>query len=840
MRGFAIDGEALQFLMRFHEQRSAGSFVGAARFHSDEAIFDEVGPPDAVLGGDIIQRVHEIDGAEFRAVDRNRRAGFKSDFDFFGFVRSFLRGNDPLPHCFVRRVRGILELATFVAEVPDVTIAAVDIFFALLDGNVVLLRVSNGIFAGIDVPLAPRSNNLHVGSNGFVRQFESDLVVAFAGAAVREAVGTELERNFRLALGDDRARHRSAEQIRVLVDGAGAQSRPNIITHKFFAQIFDVRGRSARGKRFLARGFEIFLLADVADHGDDFATVVFLEPGNDDGGVQAAGVGEDNFFRLNQFLFHDSSLAYKYCQAGAPAAAGAPTKETSRAALENIASLEQSMQDGFLHVHAVFGLIEDDRLRTVEDFRGDFQAAVRRKTVHEYGVRRGERHQLGVDLIRLEHGVSHLPLGLKSHAGPGIGVDAHRAVHRFARVGQQLDFGFRFARHAFAIGDNFRQRCVFRGRSYAQVNAEASGKINQRVANIVAITDVGKFEAAKRAEFFFEGEKIRERLARMKLVGERIDHRNARVGGHFFEDTLLVNASDDAMHPALEVARDIGDGLARAERRGRLCVVKEDDGATHALNADIEGDTRAERGLLKNQGDEFSLERGRVADRAGLDIRGELEQFARVRGAPLRSGEEIIRQGNGRYESGGCHFSFHLAVAWATRFESAAFAESGAEACCGVVARTSSKSLRNSRTCARVMMKGGSRRNVKSWVQLISKARCMAQLTRGPPSMESSTPIIKPSTRISRMKSNLAASFVRPSRNSSPRARIFSSSFSSSRVLRNSMATAQASGPPPNVVPCIPGETREATSLVVRIAPRGSPAARGLAIKTMSGLEVNF
>src|SRR5204863_9438765 len=85
--------------------------------------------------------------------------------------------------------------------------------------------------------------------------------------------------------------------------------------------------------------------------------------------------------------------------------------------------------------------------------------------------------------------------------------------------------------------------------------------------------------------------------------------------------------------------------------------------------------------------------------------------------------------------------------------------------------------------------------------------------------------IIRPSLRISRMKPNFAASFISPSRNSAPRARIFSRSFSSSTILRNSRATAQASGPPPKVVPCIPGETREATASVVRIAPSGSPAA---------------
>src|SRR5260370_32277865 len=66
----------------------------------------------------------------------------------------------------------------------------------------------------------------------------------------------------------------------------------------------------------------------------------------------------------------------------------------------------------------------------------------------------------------------------------------------------------------------------------------------------------------------------------------------------------------------------------------------------------------------------------------------------------------------------------------------------------------------------------------------------MASLTKGPPSTRSSMPIIRPSARISRMKLNLEASLVSPSRNSAPRARIFSRSSSSSMISRNSRATA--------------------------------------------------
>ncbi len=42
--------------------------------------------------------------------------------------------------------------------------------------------------------------------------------------------------------------------------------------------------------------------------------------------------------------------------------------------------------DGFLGVQAVFGLVEDDRLRAVEDGVGDLGVAVGGEAVHEDGV----------------------------------------------------------------------------------------------------------------------------------------------------------------------------------------------------------------------------------------------------------------------------------------------------------------------------------------------------------------------------------------------------------------------------------------------------------------------
>src|SRR5580700_4055005 len=168
------------------------------------------------------------------------------------------------------------------------------------------------------------------------------------------------------------------------------------------------------------------------------------------------------------------------------------------------------------------------------------------------------------------------------------------------------------------------------------------------MADIVSVANISELESAEGAEFFFEREKIGKRLAGVELIRERVDHRDASVGGHFFEDFLLVDAGDDAMHPAIQVARDIGDGFARAERGRGLRVVKENDRAAHALDAYIKSDSGAKRRLFENQGDEFSGQRGSVTARAGFDFRGKLEQIARVRGTPFRSGEQIVRQRNSR------------------------------------------------------------------------------------------------------------------------------------------------------------------------------------------------
>src|ERR1700693_4214652 len=120
----------------------------------------------------------------------------------------------------------------------------------------------------------------------------------------------------------------------MFVNGAGAQRRPNVVADEFFAQVFHVSGGGAGGEGFFSRAFEIFLLADVADHGDDFALIIFLEPGNDDGSVEPAGVGEDYFLGFIRLYFHNSSLVLFVLRVSVVKAAASPPHSKVRTTCE--------------------------------------------------------------------------------------------------------------------------------------------------------------------------------------------------------------------------------------------------------------------------------------------------------------------------------------------------------------------------------------------------------------------------------------------------------------------------------------------------------------------------
>ena len=138
MRRLAIEAQRFEFAVRGDQQRAAGRFVRAARLDAHQAIFDQLHAAHAVRRRDFIQLFDQRDRAErFLPFTETGVPASNPISTVVGLIGRFRRRNDPLPHRFFRRVRGIFEHAAFMAQVPDVAVAAVNILLGLLDGNIV-------------------------------------------------------------------------------------------------------------------------------------------------------------------------------------------------------------------------------------------------------------------------------------------------------------------------------------------------------------------------------------------------------------------------------------------------------------------------------------------------------------------------------------------------------------------------------------------------------------------------------------------------------------------------------------------------------------------------------
>ena len=91
---------------------------------------------------------------------------------------------------------------------------------------------------------------------------------------------------------------------------------------------------------------------------------------------------------------------------------------------DSLSSAEQHEQHRLLSMHAIFRLIEDNRLRSIENSVCDLGVAVSRKAVHEDSIGLRMRHQGFIDLVGLEDGSALRRFMLEAHAGADVGVNS--------------------------------------------------------------------------------------------------------------------------------------------------------------------------------------------------------------------------------------------------------------------------------------------------------------------------------------------------------------------------------------------------------------------------------
>ncbi len=297
--GVLVQADALQGLVGAAEDRAGRGLVDAAAFHADQAVFDDVGPADAVPAAERVQLGEEPDTRDPLAVQADGVALLEFDLDVLRRVRRLFRADRELVHLLLGLVPGVFEDAALVGEVKDIAVAAVDVLFSLRDRDVVLLGIADGILAALDFPLAPGGDDLELGIQGHDGELEAHLVVALAGAAVGDRLCTLGLGGLDEFLGDQGPGHGGAEQVIALVDRTGLHGGEDVILQEFLPQVFDDELARAGGDGFFIEAAQILVLTQVGREADDLtAAVVVLEPGHDHRCVQSAAVRQHHLLYL--------------------------------------------------------------------------------------------------------------------------------------------------------------------------------------------------------------------------------------------------------------------------------------------------------------------------------------------------------------------------------------------------------------------------------------------------------------------------------------------------------------------------------------------------------------
>ncbi len=321
MESGPVKAESFQFGVGIEENGAAGIFIDPSGFHADQSVFHQIIDADTVSGADFIQRIHQFHTVHLLAVDSCRYAFFKFDGHQFILVRSILGIAGDEVHILVRRIGRIFQIVPFVRKVPHVPVHGIRIFLGclffvrllfvvLVNRHAMGFSISHFILSGLHIPDSPGSDNLHMGSQGLDGQFETDLVIAFTRGAMADGIGPVFLCHVHQAFADERTGKRSAEKVFPFILAVGLKHFVSVLFNKFLPHVQGLCHGCAGSESFFMNRIEILGLPQVHRAGNDFAAIIFFQPGNDDRSIQTTGISKNHFFHIF-YISHNNAAFLK-------------------------------------------------------------------------------------------------------------------------------------------------------------------------------------------------------------------------------------------------------------------------------------------------------------------------------------------------------------------------------------------------------------------------------------------------------------------------------------------------------------------------------------------------
>ena len=165
--------------------------------------------------------------------------------------------------------------------------------------------------------------------------------------------------------------------------------------------------------------------------------------------------------------------------------------------------------------------------------------------------------------------------------------------------------------------------------------------MHERDADVVPVPDVRDAEPVEPAETLAHGHQVGERLARMLLVREAVDHGDRGVLGELVHVGLREGSDHDRVQVARQDVGRVADRLAPPELE--VGCREMERRAAELGHSDLERDARPGRRLLEDQPDGAAGEEvGRLALGARrLQLVGEVEDLLELIASPRPDRREI-------------------------------------------------------------------------------------------------------------------------------------------------------------------------------------------------------